>query len=338
MKKTGQFYVQWHIIEACNLRCKHCYQNSFSPTGMLVGTEIEKLFNNLIQFLKKTNQRLTIDVTGGEPFLHPDFWNICEMLEKNSTVERFGIITNGTLLTKDTLQRITSFSKAKTIKVSCEGSEKEFFEYIRHFSYNRFIDILKLLSLFKGEKLLIFTIMENNSNQISGLFELVEKYGLDGFILERFFPMGKGKQISKFTPLKQTWKNATRKLLALCGFPDDLGLVLEYRGFKVKKDKETWQLFGAPCIAGKSGCAVMHDGTVLPCRRFFFNIGNALYQLFEPIWKNNPCRKVKRKNLKGRCGVCKIRNCKGCRAFAYCIYGDYLKEDLHCFLPDEKDK
>ncbi len=338
MKKIGQFHVQWHIIEACNLRCRHCYQNSYNPEGMLEGIQIEKLFNNLVQFLRKTNQRLTIDITGGEPLLHPDFWNICEMLEKNNTVERFGIITNGTLLEKHILQRISSFSKAKTIKISCEGSEKVFFEYIRRFPFSRFLDTLRVLSLFRGEKLLMFTMMENNSDQVFGLFNLVEEYGLDGFILERFFPMGKGKRLSEFTISKQTWKNTIRKLLEVCGFPDDLNLVLQYRAFKVKKNKRTWQLYGAPCIVGKSGCAIMHDGSVYPCRRFVFNTGNALSLPFEKIWENNPCRKIKRKQLKGLCGICKIRNCKGCRAFAYCVYGDYLGEDPYCFLSDEKEK
>ncbi|HOC03392.1 MAG TPA: radical SAM protein [Candidatus Ratteibacteria bacterium] len=333
MKKITRFHIQWHIIEACNLRCKHCYQDSFNPENMLEGAQIKKVLANLTQFLKKTNKHTTIDITGGEPLLHPDFWNICEMLEKNDSIEKFGIITNGTLLERDIVKKISSFSKLKTIKISCEGSEKEFFEYIRKFPYDKFLDILKLVSYFKGEKILMFTMMENNSNQVSGLFELVEKYGFDGFILERFFPMGKGRQLSKFILSKQTWKNTIIELLERCGFSsEDLNLVLQYKAFKIKKGEKNWQMFGAPCVVGKTGCAIMHDGSVFPCRRFALNIGNILSQSFEKIWETNPLRNIKKKDLKGLCGSCKIKNCKGCRAFAYCIYGDYLKEDPYCFL------
>jgi len=331
MKKINTFHIQWHITEICNLRCKHCYQNSFNQKELTL-IQIEKIFQNLTDFVNKPNQHLIVDITGGEPLLHPNFWHICETLEKNDTVEEFGIITNGTLLKKDTVAKFTSYRKFKTIKISCEGSEKDCFERIRPFAYTGFLDILKLISHFKGEKFLMFTLMEINSNQISGLFNLVEKYGLNGFIIERFFPMGKGKQLAEFVISKQTWKTTIEKLLQKCGFPDDLNLVLPYRAFKIAKNKKTWQLFGAPCIVGKSGCAIMHDGTVFPCRRFALDIGNSLYQPFEEIWKNNPCRKIKRKTLKGTCGICKIKSCRGCRAIARCLYGDYLKQDPHCFL------
>ncbi|MCM8764405.1 MAG: heme d1 biosynthesis radical SAM protein NirJ2, partial [Candidatus Omnitrophica bacterium] len=32
------------------------------------------------------------------------------------------------------------------------------------------------------------------------------------------------------------------------------------------------------------------------------------------------------------CGRCRIRNCHGCRALAYCISGDYLAQDPLCLL------
>ncbi|HOJ31555.1 MAG TPA: radical SAM protein [bacterium] len=326
------FHVQWHITNTCNLRCKHCYHDSYRVSDDLRFPQIQVLFDGLVKFLKKNKYHLTVDITGGEPFFHPDFWQIIQMLENCNHVMQCGIITNGTVLTEKILNQLAGFSKIKVVKISCEGSDKQSFEKIRPFPYEKFLKILELVSMFKFEKLLMFTLLETNSDQISGLFNLVTRFNLDGFIMERFFPMGAGKKLNNFFVTNETWQSTVKQLLTSCGMPDDLMLVAEYRGFKVLRKKNRWELFGAPCIVGKYGCAIMHDGNVFPCRRFVLSIGNALIEPFEKIWMKNPCRTMRRKNLKGNCGVCSIKKCYGCRALAHCIYGDCFAEDPLCFL------
>lgn len=295
--------------------------------------EIKKVFNNLCDFLKKNKTFLTVDVTGGEPLLHPDFWKILEMLEKSENVKNCGIITNGSLLKPDVIKKLNSFSKLKTLKVSCEGIEKNSFKSIRNMPYKRFIDILETFSQFQGEKLLMFTLLETNTSQIPFLFETVSRFSLDGFIVERFFPLGTGEKSKKeFNISRKTWNDSVKHLLRLCKMPQDLNLVVQYRGFKILKNKDGWTIFGARCIVGKDGCAIMHDGSVFPCRRFVFKMGNGANEPFEKILKKNPCGAIKRKMLKGICGICRVRGCYGCRALAYCIYGDYLAPDPLCFL------
>jgi len=327
-----QFHIQWHITESCNLRCKHCYQEKFEQKEDLSFEEIQKLFNHLIQFLRDKNRKLTVDITGGEPLLHKDFWKILDMLEENNTVSRCGIITNGTLLDKNTIKLLSEVKKLKVIKVSCEGVEKNVYEYFRHFPFEKFLNTLENLSNFHGEKLLIFTLFETNADQVMKLFETIEKFNLDGFIVERFFPMGKGYQLKDLTIHKKTWKTVIKNLFEACDILWDPEIVSQYRGFKVLKKNSEYQLFGAPCIIGKDGCAIMHNGDVYPCRRFPLKIGNAVLEPFEKIWDNNRGRKIKKRDLKGICGICRVKGCLGCRAFSYCVYGDDLAEDPLCIL------
>jgi len=330
MMKT--FHIQWHITGFCNLRCKHCYQETFDASTDLAFPEIQKLFNNLVFFLKKKKFFLIADITGGEPFLHPDFWKILEMLENCKIVRNYGIITNGTLLKPEIHKHLSGFPKLKTIKVSCEGLKQDTFEYIRGISSRKFFSILEMLSGFHGEKLLMFTLLQINADQIPMLFDVVNKYKLDGFIVERFFPIGTGKQLKHFSLSHQTWKDSVKKLLKLCSLPEDLNLVAKYRGFKILRKKNDWEIFGAQCVVGRDGCAIMHDGSVFPCRRFVFNTGNAVDEPFEKIWEKNPCINMKREMLKGICGSCKIKGCYGCRALAYCVSGDIFAEDPLCFF------
>jgi len=102
----------------------------------------------------------------------------------------------------------------------------------------------------------------------------------------------------------------------------------------VEIEKGNNYLYGAPCIVGKDGFAIMPDGDVYPCRRFPFKIGNLLQDEVRNIWKNSSVLNLlrKRENLKGRCRECKINDCNGCRALAYSVKGDFLEEDFLCFL------
>ncbi|MDO5114067.1 MAG: 4Fe-4S cluster-binding domain-containing protein, partial [Planctomycetia bacterium] len=59
------FYFQWHFIEACNLRCKHCYQDGHikSVDPLLVELTIEQIQ----KVLSAWDMAGRVSITGGEP-------------------------------------------------------------------------------------------------------------------------------------------------------------------------------------------------------------------------------------------------------------------------------
>ncbi|MFN3699784.1 MAG: radical SAM protein, partial [Dictyoglomus sp.] len=67
-----EFSFQWHITDFCNLRCKHCYQNAFDRRNELDYSNLVNILYNITNSLKKLNiNYLSINLTGGEPFLFP---------------------------------------------------------------------------------------------------------------------------------------------------------------------------------------------------------------------------------------------------------------------------
>ena len=46
------FYIQWHITNFCNLRCKHCYQDDFSKKSDLDGAGLKAISDNILTALK----------------------------------------------------------------------------------------------------------------------------------------------------------------------------------------------------------------------------------------------------------------------------------------------
>jgi radical SAM protein with 4Fe4S-binding SPASM domain len=117
-------------------------------------------------------------------------------------------------------------------------------------------------------------------------------------------------------------------------FPPDgekLSLI-PYQAFQVSFNGEEPELLGAPCVIGEDGICVMPNGDVLPCRRFPISLGNLLTDSLKTIWEKSELLEQLRgkESLKGKCGRCKIEDCRGCRSLALALTGDYLSEDPHC--------
>jgi radical SAM protein with 4Fe4S-binding SPASM domain len=91
---------------------------------------------------------------------------------------------------------------------------------------------------------------------------------------------------------------------------------------------------GGICSIGLDNLTILHDGTVLPCRRLNVPIGNLKCDTLEKIWFTSDLlwQIADKRNLKGKCNSCEfIPCCCGCRAVAYACTGDYLAEDPQCW-------
>jgi len=92
---------------------------------------------------------------------------------------------------------------------------------------------------------------------------------------------------------------------------------------------------GGFCPVGYTALTILHDGTVLPCRRLNVPIGNLLNEKLFKIWYDSDVLwNIRNKNnLQGKCSGCvNIARCGGCRAIAYETTGNYMGEDLQCWI------
>ena len=112
--------LQWHITHKCNLRCIHCYQEDYKND--LSFEEIKKVFCDYLEYIKKNNFKGHIIITGGEPFLHPDFFKVISLFEENNIT--FGILTNGTLLDEDMVKRLKDFKNLSFVQISLDGTQR----------------------------------------------------------------------------------------------------------------------------------------------------------------------------------------------------------------------
>ncbi len=333
---TDLFYFQWHITNFCNLRCAHCYQDDFSKDKDLDGSRLRKIADNIQDALKGWNRKACIHLTGGEPLLKPELFSLLKELDERPEVEELGIITNGTLLNREWIKRLSLFPKLRKFKISLEGPDAEMNDSIR--PGGTFEKVTRNLSLIKGEKrfeiVLMLTVMKRNYGSLPSLLHLCQDLGMDGLIIERFIPWGRGEAIRGEVLNGQEWKEMVKTLLDFFSIEiDEEDPVFTHQAFQASFNSGEPELMGAPCVIGYDGLCIMPDGEVFPCRRFPVSIGNLLKESLREIWEQSTVLQgLRRKeNLKGKCGTCDMKDCRGCRSLALALTGDPLAEDPHCW-------
>jgi radical SAM protein with 4Fe4S-binding SPASM domain len=328
------FYIQWHITNFCNLRCKHCYQDDFSKSKDLDGWGFKKISSNIFSAIEKWDKKACVHLTGGEPLLKKELFSLLDDLNQEPNVEELGIITNGLSLNHEMIKKLSAFSKLKKIKISLDGADAETNDSIR--PKGTFERVIQNLSLIQREDrfevILMFTVMERNFRDLPSLIHLCQGLGVDGLILERFIPWGRGRGIMDKVLDKEQWKEFKKTLLDFFSTGVEEHPLSSYQAFQISFNGEEPELLGAPCVLGRDGLCIMPEGDVFPCRRFPISIGNLLNDSLKTIWeKSEILEKLRRKeNLRGKCGNCEIKDCRGCRSLAFSLTGDYLAEDPHC--------
>ena len=330
------FHLQWHITNLCNLHCEHCYQDDFSTKRDLDWSGLRKISDNLLNTIKEWDQKACIHVTGGEPLLKRELLPLLDHLDRQSAVEELGIITNGLLMDRERMRRLSDFSKLRKIKISLDGADAETNDAIR--SKGVFEKVMQNILLMREEKrfeiIVMFTVMKKNFRNLPSVFKLCEDSGIDGLIIERFIPLGKGKEAMNEVLRREEWSEMIGMLFRFFSIEGEENSLLPYQAFQISFTGEEPELLGAPCVIGVDGLCIMPEGDVFPCRRFPVSIGNLLQTPLKQIWEASGLLEKLRvkKNLKGKCGKCKMEDCRGCRSLALALTGDSLGEDPHCWL------
>lgn len=104
-------YLLLNITNKCNLACRHCY------LGKPGSTHIEyHLFEKAVSQFEYLGG-LKLMISGGEPLLHPEFWNLMEILPSYEL--RAVLLSNGTLIDTKVAQKLSSY--VHEVQVSIDG-------------------------------------------------------------------------------------------------------------------------------------------------------------------------------------------------------------------------
>jgi len=106
------------ITERCNLHCAHCFMSAGNYGDDMSSGNIR---NRIIPKLKECKV-ISVTLTGGEPFVHPDIIEMVYLL-RNADI-KVSICTNGTLISQDQIEMLAKIGNVH-LNVSLDGFRAE---------------------------------------------------------------------------------------------------------------------------------------------------------------------------------------------------------------------
>ena len=106
----------WSITGRCNYHCRHCYMDA--PDAQLGEVTHEEAMDFIDQMHRCGIRQ--VDLTGGEPFVRKDFWQLVDHMTQYGMV--IGMVyTNGWLLTEQVLDAFAQRGQHPEFSISFDG-------------------------------------------------------------------------------------------------------------------------------------------------------------------------------------------------------------------------
>ncbi len=126
-KEPKLIYLFVELTEQCNLACLHCGSDCEAAKNHHIDTDL--LIKSLKELAEDVEpQTVMICLTGGEPFLHKDFYKIVETIVQFGFL--WGITTNGTLIKQEDCIRLKNLG-LNSVTISLDGL-KDSHEWLRN--------------------------------------------------------------------------------------------------------------------------------------------------------------------------------------------------------------
>ncbi|MBI5485108.1 MAG: radical SAM protein [Deltaproteobacteria bacterium] len=329
--------LQWHITERCDHSCRHCYQEGTLadlPFDTLL-TILEQFRSLLARLCSESPHRIPahITISGGEPFLRDDFFDLLQRLHDLRREFSFAILTSGSLIDAATAMRLKLLAP-KFVQVSLEG-KKETHDSIRgRGDFERVLAAIHYLKKAGVPVLISFTAHRGNFREFGQVAAIGRKLGVKRVWADRFVPLGGAasqrdlvltpQETDDFLGILAT-ANKKRPLLPC---PTEVATLraLQFRAGGGKPYR---------CQAGRELLTVMADGTLAPCRRMPLLIGNLLEDNLSELYFESPLlRELREDKIPTECGACFYRELcgGGLRCLSQAMQGSFNLADPGCSM------
>jgi MoaA/NifB/PqqE/SkfB family radical SAM enzyme len=207
MKKTVAFSrdavnVFFHILTACNLKCRHCYIN---PEQHGYQTLPLATVEKWLDLFADRAGRANLILLGGEPTLHPQLPRIIKFARRRG-FNSITVDTNGGLF-HDLLEKITP-DALDSLSFSLDGVTPQTNDEIRGpGSYDLCLTGLQAAVSRGFSTSLIYTVSRRNIHELSRMGPLLERLGVHRFFIQVIGIRGKSA-LEREDPLqvsKEQW-------------------------------------------------------------------------------------------------------------------------------------
>ncbi len=334
------FAVQWHITDTCDQRCKHCY--IFSEDGNKKISEmsfenIKKVLKNIKDMCKEMNKLPYLYITGGDPILHPNFWELLDLVKKDDIP--FTILGNPFHLNDEVCKKLKFYGCDK-YQLSIDGLEKTHDWFRKPGSFKTTLEKIDCINKAGIKSVVMTTVSGTNIEEIPQIIDLVVEKKVRIFAFARYCPTSQEKDVH-INPEEY------KELLNIC-WKKFMEYKDSYTKFNLKD--HLWKLYlyennllNIPtnlkdnfiydgCHCGRSHITILPNGDVFACRRMESKVGNAFEDELYNIWTNQKMDYYRQYDKFEKCSKCELKFfCRGCPAVTYGITGNVYAPDPQCW-------
>lgn len=311
---------QLSITDACQLKCKHCYNQLFERENKFLSLDDIKMIDEKVirvsNIMGNTcNYMSTVIITGGEPTLHPQFADI--IYHYINKVNRIAILTNGICMPDEYLAILASNPDKFRIQVSIDGDE-ETHDMIRgKGSFQKSLATIRKLGKHGLQVHVAFTANNNNYKQFAKMANMfadiqgVTIYWQDRYVREPGFDMESlgPDETSYFFRINAKLQS------------------LKTSSFKVANNRTLMDGRDLPCTSG-TGCVIDTFGNHKACGRLNIKIANYFTDTPEEI-----AEKIKKFIIGFRSVPVKCFDCRKvgvCMGGSCCVsFAENMKANIH---------
>jgi len=271
--------VTLELTYRCNLDCFYCYNDRYQSGRLLSLDQYRVLLNDLARM-----QTLFLMLTGGEPMVHPYFFEIGNMTRELGFV--VSIRTNGHLLGHRICKRLKKEIDPYLVTVSLHGATPEIHDRQTRVagSFDCLIKNIRTAGKCGLRVEVVTTPTAWNEHQIDAMFECCDELGIPLRFQGPVSPRNNGDSSPlSIQPAKKTWDLIEKR-------------VTERR--EVKKN-ETHQNRSAvtdkkkpdepaTCSVGMYGVDIDPFGNVQACMHLKESAGSLHKQSIKEIWNHSP--------------------------------------------------
>lgn len=340
--------VVWNFTNACNLRCRHCYQDA----GRSLEDELS--LEEQLQVVEQLDYHHVpaVALSGGEPLVSRNFWRVAEEIHKRGIY--LSVATNGTLLSPENVTRLKEVG-VDYVEVSLDSADPDFHDSFRGVPgmWERTVKGIENCLQQSGLKVgIAATITRQNYRQVPELISFAKKLGVHIFYVFNFIPTGRGAGMAEqdLTPkmreelLGILYEELKKEEIGVMSTMPQYGRfclqhsreeIVITSHYTLEKGKIARQIaeYVGGCGAGRCYVALQPNGEVTPCVFMPIPLGSLREQSLLEIWQNSPVLQElrDRSRFQDSCGSCDFQSvCGGCRARAYGYFGDYMAPDPGC--------
>ncbi|MDR4508088.1 MAG: radical SAM protein [Candidatus Brocadiaceae bacterium] len=330
------YAISWNTTYRCNLLCGHCYLDTNALTKQSANELSTQEGFRLIDQMAELNPNLLLILTGGEPLLREDIYDLSSHASKKGMMVVIG--TNGNLI-DDEIARKLKESGVSGIGISLDSITPKKHDGFRGIK-GTWDDTLNGIEACRRQSIefqIQTTVTRDTYEEIPEIIDFAYNIGARVFNLFFLVCTGKGQDLTDITP--QQYDQALHKLYEFQQKYQGKMMVgakcaPHYRRIVYERDPSSplVRAYSGGCPAGTHYCRISPEGNVTPCPYMPNISGNVREKSFVDIWNETPdFQTLRNDRLNGRCGACEFQSiCKGCRARALATTDNQMDEDAWC--------